>query len=293
MAIVNNATGVYSTLNFSYSDPNKQIVDFSANTQAHLNTVPPVIVSWQAQDIANDDVGGYFQNPVSNSIHWMSNTANSILTHWPIISMDNDTNQLFSNIFYSCQFLSYGNDYYTDQNVKTFLYHTDRLSNLRSQSNDAVERIDGTNLPYFTTATQAAKSATYIVNQTDGIANNSVMLGSFTSILEANQINQLAHTLYNDTNAIINSLSLVTYGEYEDAYRSSLSYDTVLRYSNDFANTVNLMTDRETGDKTFYLNLKGLIDRYNTTKQLVNMGESEKYLVNTLIGTDKTKSRIN
>jgi hypothetical protein len=295
MAIVNNATGVYSTLGFSYSDPNNQIVEFSANTQAHLNTVPPVIVSWQAQDIADNNVGGYYKNPVSNSIHFMSDTANTLLGYSPIVGDTNDITQLFTNILANCSYLSIGNETYQSQNAKTFLYHTDRLSNIRTQTDDAAVKIDGTNLPYFTTATQAAKSATYIVNQTDGIANNSVMLGSFTSILEANQINHLANTLYIDANAIISSLSLVPGGEGggSDYYRSHLSYNTVLGYSNNFANTIFLMSGRETADKTFYVNLKGLIDKYNTTKQLVNMGESEKYLVNNLIGTDKTKQRIN
>ena len=292
MAIVNNATGVYSTLGFSYSDPNNQIVEFSANTQAHLNTVPPVIVSWQAQDIVNNDVGGYYKNPVSNSIHFMSNTANVILSHWAITSTDTNIQELFNNIFYSSQFLSYGNEYYTDQNTKTFLYHTDRLSSVRLQANDAAEHIDGTNLPYFTTATQAAKSATYIVNQTDGIANNSVMLGSFTSILEANQINLLASTMYSGTQTLLKSLTFVP-DEISGSWSSNLTFSAASTIANTFTNTVTLMMERETADKTFYLKLKGLIDKYNTTKQLVNMGESEKFLVNTLIGTDKTKSRIN
>jgi hypothetical protein len=295
MALVNNATGVYSTLNYSYDDPNNQINDFSANTQSHLETIPPIITSWQAQDIAANNVGGYFQNPVSNSIHFMSNTANNLLSYSPIIGDSDSITQLFTNILANCSFLSIGNETYTTQNTITFLYHTDRLSNMRTQADDAKVHIDGTNLPYFRTATQMAKSATYIVNQTDGVANNSIMLGCFTSILEANQVNQLATTLYNDTNAIVNSLSLVPGGEGggSDYYRSHLSYNTVLGYSNAFANIVSLMTDRESADKAFYVNLKGLIDKYDTTKQLVNMGESEKYLVNNLIGTDKTKSRIN
>ena len=292
MALVNNASGVYSTLGFSYSDPNNQVVEFSANTQAHLNTVPPVIVSWQAQDIVNDDVGGYYKNPVSNSIHFMSNTANVILSHWAITSTDTNIQEQFNNIFYSSQFLSYGNEYYTDQNTKTFLYHTDRLSSVRLQADDAAEHIDGTNLPYFTTATQAAKSATYIVNQTDGVANNSVMLGCFTSILEANQINLLASTMYSGTQTLLKSLTFVP-DEISGSWSSNLTFSAASTIANTFTNTVTLMMERETADKTFYLNLKGLINKYNTTKQLVNMGESEKFLVNTLIGTDKTKSRIN
>ena len=55
MALVNNASGVYSTLGFNYNDPNNNIVELSANTQSSMNSVPPVITSWQAQDIANDE----------------------------------------------------------------------------------------------------------------------------------------------------------------------------------------------------------------------------------------------
>jgi hypothetical protein len=60
MATVNNATGVYATLGYNFSDPNGDILNLSANTVAHLNSVPAFIESWQAQDIANASVNGYW-----------------------------------------------------------------------------------------------------------------------------------------------------------------------------------------------------------------------------------------
>lgn len=294
MALVNNATGVYSTLGFNYNDPNNNIVELSANTQSSMNSLPPVITTWQAQDIANNDVGGYTYNPVSNSIHWMSNTANALSGYSPIVGSSGAITTLINNIQANCAYLSIGNETYS-QNALTFLYHTDRLSNIRSQSDDAAAHIDGANLPYYQIAIQAAKSATYIVNQTDGIANNSVMLGSFTSILEANQINQLAKTLDTNSKKLIGTLTLIPVGEGmgSDYYTSNITLSVVTTIARNFANVVGIMTERETADKAFYLNLKNLITNYNTTKQYTNLGDSQNLLLNNYIGTDKLKSRIN
>jgi len=294
MALVNNATGVYSTLGFNYNDPNNNIVELSANTQSSMNSIPPVITTWQAQDIANNSVGGYTFNPVSNSIHWMSNTANTLSVYSPIVGNSDAISLLISRIQSNCAYLSIGNETYS-QNALTFLYHTDRLSNIRTQADDAAAHIDGTNLPYYQIAIQAAKSATYIVNQTDGIANNSVMLGSFTSILEANQINQLANTLYTNSKTLISTLTLIPVGEGmgSDYYRSNISLSVATTIASNFANVVGIMTERETADKAFYLNLKNLITNYNTTKQYTNLGDSQNLLLNNYIGTPKLKSRIN
>ena len=294
MALVNNATGVYSTLGFNYNDPNNNIVELSANTQSSMNSVPPVITSWQAQDIANADVGGYTYNPVSNSVHWMSNTAYTLSGYSPIVGSTGAITLLINQIQSNCAYLSIGNETYS-QNALTFLYHTDRLSNIRSQTDDATAHINGTDLPYYQIAIQAAKSATYIVNQTDGIANNSVMLGCFTSILEANQINQLAKTLDTNSKTLINSLTLIPHGEGpgSDYYTSNISLSTASTIARNFANVVGIMTERETADKAFYVNLKNLITNYNTTKQYTNLGDSQSLLLNNFIGTPKLKSRIN
>jgi hypothetical protein len=292
MAIVNNATGVYNTLGYNYSDPNGLVVNYSANTLAHMNTVPPVITTWQAQDIANGQVGGYLQNPVSGFVHNMSNTANSIISYSPILSLDTPTQTLFANITANAHFLSLFDETYS-QNALTFLFHTDRLSGVRQQTDDAAVHIDGTNLPYYKTAISTGKAVSYIVYQTDGIANTSASLGSFTSLLSKQQIGDYSLKLANSANTIANSLTVITNMDDTSSYRSNLSYSTVLQISQDFANVVSLMSERETADKQFYYNSSNLVNNYNTTKQFTNMGQSEGFLVNNFIGTDKLKARVN
>jgi hypothetical protein len=52
------------------------------------------------------------------------------------------------------------------------------------------------------------------------------------------------------------------------------------------------MQTRRIADIDFYNNVKYFIEGYNKTKKLNNMGETEKYLIMNLIGTEKAKTRI-
>jgi hypothetical protein len=53
-----------------------------------------------------------------------------------------------------------------------------------------------------------------------------------------------------------------------------------------------MFTERENADKSFYANVKSLVTTYNATKTFNNMGETESFLVNNFIGTNKIKKRL-
>jgi len=53
------------------------------------------------------------------------------------------------------------------------------------------------------------------------------------------------------------------------------------------------LVTRQTADVTYYGNLRTFVENYNTVKKFQNMGETETYLVNNFVGTDKIKERIN
>ena len=295
MAQVNNATGVYNTLGVNTSLLGDSVTTYSPEVQKQMNTLPPVISSWQAQDIANSSVGGYTQNPVLSSIQSISDAANNVLMYSPVVGSSDQISALIGGMYANCQYLSIGNEAVLTQNAKTFLYHTNRLSGTRVAQDDSAEHIDATNLPYYSVAVQSAKTASYIVNQTDGVNDNSVMLSCFTSILAANQFIQLANTISGSANTFIESLFYIPAGEGagNGYYTSNVSLHVATQLSGAFGNTVNLMQTRETADVTFYVNLKTFTSNYNSTKQFTNMGDTEKLLVNNYIGTPKVISRIN
>ena len=156
MAQINNATGVYSTLGVNTSLLGDSVKPYSPEVQKQINALPPVISSWQAQDIANNSVGGYTQNPILPSIQSISDAANNVLAYSPVVVSTDQISALIGGMYANCQYLSIGNEAVETQNAKTFLYHTNRLSGTRVAQDDAAEHITSTNLPYYSVAVQAA-----------------------------------------------------------------------------------------------------------------------------------------
>jgi len=266
MATVNNASGVYATLGYNFSDPNQDIEILSANTQAHLNSMPAFIESWQAQDVANNAVNGYFQNPVNSYVNTIITISTDMIVAAELANSQGITEAL--------AIIPAANSLYT--NAQSFLAHTNRLSGVTPFVGQ-----DDVN-PYYESAMSAGKTALYITNQTDGIINNSPILGSFTSILVGPQIYDNANTLSADLVILNNGVTA-----------NSLSNTVITQIISDVGNTNTYLTTRQNADITYYGNLRTFQNNYNSVKQFSNMGETQTYLLNNFIGTAKLLSRIN
>jgi|LakMenE18May11ns_1017448.scaffolds.fasta_scaffold9838093_2 hypothetical protein len=266
MALVNNATGVYATLGYNFNDPNSDVINLSANTVAHLNSMPAFIETWQAQDIANNAVGGYYQNPVA------SNTSSIITISQTMITVANTGAS--QNIANCDLIVTAANGLYN--NASSFLAHTDRISGVTPFVGQDVVN------PYYDTAMGLGKTALYITNQTDNITNTSPILGSFTSILIGPQVGSANVTLANSLVTLTNGVTA-----------NNLTEAQISQILSDISNTNTLLITRQNADVTYYTNLRSFVDKYNQVKKFTNMGETETYLVNNFVGTDKIKERIN
>ena len=266
MALVNNATGVYATLGYNFSDPNGDVLNLSANTVAHLNSMPAFIDTWQAQDIANNAVGGYYQNPVA------SNTSSIITISQTMITVANTGAS--QNIANCDLIITAANNLYN--NTNSFLAHTNRISGVTPFVGQDVEN------PYYDTAMGLGKTALYITNQTDNITNTSPILGSFTSILIGPQVDSANVTLANNLVTLTDGVAA-----------NNLTEAQITQILSDISNTNTLLITRQNADVTYYTNLRSFVDKYNSVKKFSNMGETETYLVNNFVGTDKIKERIN
>lgn len=265
MALVNNATGVYATLGYNFSDPNSDVINLSANTVAHLNSMPAFIQTWQAQDIANNVVGGYYQNPVA------SNT-NSIITisQNMIIVANTGVSQNIAN----CDLIVTAAN-----NLKitamSFLDHTNRISGVTPYTGQDIVN------PYYDTAMGLGKTALYITNQTDNITNTSPILGSFTSVLIGPQVGS-ANTSLADSYIILSA----------GVTANNLSGSQISQILSSISSANTLLSSRQTADVTYYTNLRTFVDNYNQVKKFSNMGETETYLVTNFVGTEKIKTRL-
>ena len=175
MAKVNNATGVFATLGYNFDDPNDKITTLSTGALEHLNNMPTFITTWQAQDIKNNDVGGYHQNPVISEITDFKNITLTILSH------SSNANGLGSLVTTSR---------YLANTANAFIDHTNRLSGITPfYGEDQVN-------PYLDQAINYGKTALYITNQTDSIENTAPILGSFTSLMIGPQITAMQILYY-------------------------------------------------------------------------------------------------
>lgn len=268
MALIEGASGVFARLNYSFDDPNSHVQEFSDETKSHLDTVPPVIEKWQAQDIANNTVGGYFKNPVETQV----NTVITLSTQFKNVS------NAVSNL--SLMYVAANNLY---NNATAFLAHTNRISGVTPFSGE-----DET-IPWYNTALNYGKSAVYITNQTDGIVNSAPIMGSFTSILVGPQISANANVMTSDYVTVNSSI----YTDGMGNVYSNLTTTQINTIITHITSTQNLLTTRQTSDYTYYNNLRTFLSSYNELKQFSNMGDTQNNLVQNLIGSDKLLSRIN
>jgi len=276
-------------LGYNFDDPNNDILELSANTIEHLESMPPFVVDWQSGDMANNAVGGYFENrvgPTANMIYLAANTVIGYCANANGLQGSTGTiTSLFADIAIS--------------NITTvctsYSNHTDRLSGVTDYSDyitDAGTSISATK-PFLRTAVSLGKMAAYITYQTDGIINSAPILGSFTSLFVGPQIN-VANTIIQTYPALVNnSITFSTDANGNLIATSSLSLGQVIAIKEQFANTAGFMNTRVSHDETVFTNTKTFVRELSTVRQFTSMGETETYLANNYIGTNKLLSRIN
>jgi hypothetical protein len=276
-------------LGYNFDDPNNDILELSANTIAHLESMPPFVVDWQSGDMANNDVDGYFENrvgPIANSIFAAANSVISDCTNANGLQGSTITiTNLFADIATS--------------NIRTvctsYSNHTDRLSGVTNYSDyitDTGTAISATK-PFLRTAISLGKMASYITYQTDAITNSAPILGSFTSLFIGPQINVSNTIIQTYPNLVNNSISLSYDVNGNLIATSNMTLDQVTAIKEQFANTGGFMNARVFHDETVFTNTKIFVRELSTVRQFTSMGETETYLANNYIGSDKLVSRIN
>jgi hypothetical protein len=246
MPTVNNASGVFATLNYNFDDPNGLVETLSVGAQKHLDSMPPFITTWQAQDILNNDVGGYYKNPLTNDIIVLREAACNIAT---------GVNGAFSNLRFTATRLA--------NTANTFLEHTNRLSGITPYTGE-----DDVN-PYLDIALNSGKIVLYVTNQTDSIKNTAPIMGSFTSILVGPQIKSNSETINT------HSYSAITTGEQNETintYLTGANTFMTVRMNSDITYYTNLKNFINKYNQTKKFNKAGEVE----LELLMNVIGSEK-----------------
>jgi len=264
---------IFGRLSFP-TDMSNNVVAYSNSTIRHMNSVPKLLDDWQYADIANNDTGGYYVNPVGNNANLILSISTQILSNTisctDLITINTSANNLVNT-------------------ANNFLAHTNRLSGVVQPNADTG------GLPHYSSALGVGRTVAYMCYQSEGVSNNAPIIGNFGSLYTANNLadyyttiksypNVIANTIYYEAD-IIDPMIMVK--------RSNLSAGLITTISTNL-NTINsYMSGKETGDLNFFNTSNAIVADLNSAKKFTAMGETDKYLVNTLVGSDKLKARIN
>jgi hypothetical protein len=242
------------------------VINLLGNTSINLS-------KWQEDDLANAQVNGYFKNPYNDSlgaiavfvtgIYLLANTANYEFD-------DTDTANTLANTASS-----------TQTSLLNFTYHTNNMSGVTRSSNTAM-------WPDLNTALSIGRQILNITNKTDGVQNNTPILGNFTSLYVANDVSVLANTLANDFITISNTVSSNSESGNANNSISSASMNVII---SDLQNFKTFVDARKNADVSFYLNSCEILAEYQTVSQFSNLGATQNSLIK-LIGTDKLKTDL-
>jgi len=280
-------SSIYNRLGFNSSDPTtaNTVTPYTANVVNGMNLLPPLLNSWQTQDIAASDTSGYFVNPVATvtqTITITSGTIASLIT----ANLAGSTGTITTNLQTT---KTYANTIY-NTTAANYLYITNRQSNVVDPGTDVTT-------PHYKLAIGVGKMLSYITYQSDGVQNNSPIMGSFTSITLGNTLNTLSSTLSNVTIILANSITPGTGGGGGGGGGSPPTTSISLSDSQLLLSTVqqiyNLMYNYPAQDTQFFANSRSVMDDYHKVSQFSHLGATENYLLNNYIGTPKLLSRFN
>jgi len=262
---------IYGRLGFNANDAVTASATSSYSTGANnaMMLMPPMVTTWQQNDISNSTANGYFTNPVANVTYAIEVLANTIVT---VANTTTSSNATISNTLFLTA--NVANSLFGIAN--NFLYITNRQSNVVPVGND-------TTTPHYTTAIGNGKILSYLVYQSDEVQNNSPIMGNFTSITLANTLNSLANTLNVYTTLFLNSIAANT---------SNISLANALLLYSTTTQIANVMTMYPAQDTQFFQNSQKVLNDFGVVNQFKNMGQTENFLITNYIGTKKLVSSV-
>ena len=295
---------LFDRTGFNFTDTSGTITTLPNTAIQQLNTAPALVPNqWMRDDLINDDTTGYYVNPVASSCNTIWLSANTLINTTTSVTGSGNLTALWTTINTNFKAIAGYNVTTGDAEnppivtthvpgqIVQFINHTNRISGVVpiTANTDAADK------PHLEQAMQIGRALTYVIYQVDGREDNAPMLGSFTSILIANTINDYANVIVTYANTINNSITITTETVGEDVITtkvSNLSYAAVNSIAAT-ANTLNtLFLERRVHDENFYTKSNQLVNEAKNIRRYENLGASEDNLVQNLIGSDKLKSRL-
>jgi hypothetical protein len=265
---------LYNSLNFP-SSMQGNVREYDDKTKKHMSAVKIVSNDDEYSDVLNNRVNGYYVNPVGPECNTISSIASSCIMLGTPPAIGTAANNL---ILAS-----------TSSDSSSFLRHTNRLSGLEPELTEETG-----DKPTLELALNIGRQLSYVLYQTEGIDDNSVTLGSFSSLYTKANLTNYISTITGYPGLVSGSITFIPGGEGSgDTYTSSLSESQISQIVTSFNNIKAFMDGKRTDDEQYYLNSREMLTKFKRAGSLTASGLAHKQLVNDVIGTDYSKERVN
>jgi hypothetical protein len=276
-------SSIYGRLGFDASNPiaADAVRPLDDSVLKQMRIMPPFLNAWQTKDVAEANTGGYFQNPVTTTIvnvNIVANTMMAMANGNPLVGTTGTITSLLANTKSNAILIGYSNTAIgISSECNNFIYITNRLSNVIAMNADM-------NTPHYQIAIGYGKMMSYITYQSDGVANNSPMMGCFTSLYTGNTLNALIANTTPLLTILTNSLS---------GNNSSISLSDAQSLDSNMYQIYTTMYRCRTSDTSFYQNCAVVFADYNTVTQFNGAGQTETQLLQEKIASPKLLARLN
>ena len=279
---------IYERLNFSF-DTSKfgDSINLSDSTKSYLKAAPVKLETWQKDDLANGSIvkTDYFKNPMINVTARLSNNVNTMNQIVQTIdTFDNGSGTAMKANLTNLVI-----------EIRNYLSHTSNISGVtEARANISDNSVVVTHFPDYNKAVSAGEQILLLTSSTDGVANTVPLLGNFTSLFISDEITSNANNIINDLVTVRNSVRVEVVGG-ETPTSSNVSNLSATFITTITANVVaanTLLSTRRLHDWNFYRNSLNILEDYNKINQLGRVGNTQKYLINNLVGTDKYKNNV-
>jgi hypothetical protein len=296
---------VFSRLEFSFDTAKfGDALELNPKVLKFLEQAALPLPDWQADDLANEVVtpSRYFKNPHENVIISLTQSATSLT------SLANTSNTLFQFAPAEAEGLGTVTANFIIE-LERFKTHTDNISGLGTMSEFAnipqydiavaigqkvleiTYRSDYAAQPKqnvtYNSVFDPANANTVVVTTANNSPNAATMLGSFTSLYIGPDLQVYDTLLATGVLTVNNSLVYVPPSEGGDGYwTSNISIPSITTIYDAVVAANTLIATRRNHDWNFFEKSQELVMDTVFLSKFSSMGNSQKSMVNNLIGTD-------
>ena len=277
-------SSIFGRLSFNFDEAKfGDAIYLSDGAKEYLNSSPTEFQTWQINDIANGNIEmtDYYKNPVIN-------VANQLKSNIQNLSIVLSTIEFYDSVVQSANLISGVANLIIE--IQSFRNHTNNVSGVNTAVSSTNELgTDALHFPDYDNAVNLGQQLLLLVNESDGVQNSTPLLGSMTSLFVEDELLSNTTILINDLLTVNNSLRL---GPPESNVYSNLTSTQVNTILSHVTTANTLVAGRREHDWNFYRQGLTVLDDYFKVEKLTRTGNTQNYLVNNLIGTDRYKNNL-